>query len=46
MIGLPDESEWPVNISFSRSAFRQYRPVKFNEIMPEICEDGIDLLQV
>ena len=48
VIGVPDEAEWPKNAAVMRSNFQRSRQVRqsFDDVIPELDEDGKDLLQV
>lgn len=46
VIGTPQESEWPENVSLNWSSFAQHHPVALESLLPEICEQGQDVLQV
>ncbi|XP_042911971.1 cyclin-dependent kinase 4 [Parasteatoda tepidariorum] len=45
VIGTPPEAEWPAEVSIAWATFRFYRGVPFQNVIPEICKDGADLLQ-
>ena len=46
MIGTPQESEWPQNVSLNWSSFIQHDPVPLKSLLSEICEPGQNVLQV
>ena len=48
VIGVPDEAEWPKNAAVMRSNFQRSRQVRqsFDDVIPELDEDGKDLLKV
>ena len=48
VIGVPDEAEWPKNAAVMRSNFQRSRQVRqsFDDVIPELDEDGKDLLEV
>ncbi|KAK7084494.1 Cyclin-dependent kinase 6 [Halocaridina rubra] len=45
VIGTPHESDWPRDVSLSRSNFRHRPGRQFRDIVPEITDDAADLLQ-
>jgi hypothetical protein len=46
VIGTPQESEWPENVSLNWSFFAQHHSVPLESLLPEICEQGRNILQV
>jgi hypothetical protein len=46
VIGTPQESEWPENVSLNWSFFAQHHSVPLESLLPEICEQGQNILQV
>jgi len=46
VIGTPQESEWPENVSLNWSFFAQHHSVLLESLLPEICEQGRNILQV
>lgn len=44
VIGLPDEEEWPNDVTLSRHNFSPQSPQPIRDLIPEIDEDGADLL--
>lgn len=45
VIGTPQESEWPENVSLNWSFFAQHHSVLLESLLPEICEQGRNILQ-
>ncbi|XP_076840354.1 cyclin-dependent kinase 4 isoform X1 [Brachyhypopomus gauderio] len=44
VIGLPSEDEWPTDVTLSRQNFCPQSPQPITDCVPEIDEDGADLL--
>lgn len=44
VIGLPSEEEWPTDVTLSRRNFSPQSPQPITDYVPEISEDGADLL--
>ncbi|KAI4881149.1 hypothetical protein NFI96_020117 [Prochilodus magdalenae] len=44
VIGLPGEEEWPTDVTLSRQNFSPQSPQPLSTCVPEISEDGADLL--
>ncbi len=45
MIGLPAEDQWP-DVSLPWGSFAHTAPRALEQFIPEICPEGLDLLQV
>ncbi|KAL1132373.1 hypothetical protein AAG570_010328 [Ranatra chinensis] len=46
VIGTPKEMEWPEDVSIAWSSFYPSQPVDLKSCIPDICEEGKDLLRV
>lgn len=45
ILGTPAEEDWPENVNLLWTAFQKHRPTQLQEHVPEICNDGVDLLE-
>ncbi|KAL2725069.1 cyclin-dependent kinase A-1-like isoform X3 [Vespula squamosa] len=45
IIGTPSEVEWPKNVSLSWSAFPDRQPKPLSDVIPNLDDDGLDLIQ-
>ncbi|KAK0084704.1 hypothetical protein PV325_006552 [Microctonus aethiopoides] len=45
IIGTPSQDEWPKNVSLSWTAFPSRRSTTLREVIPEISDDGLDLIK-
>ena len=46
VIGTPEQSEWPEDVSITWGSFSHREPVDLQTLVPDICEQGKDLLLV
>lgn len=46
MIGLPNEEEWPNDVTLSRENFSPQNPQPITDQIPELTNEGADLLMV
>lgn len=46
IVGLPSQNEWPEKAAVLRSNFKQSQPRDLSEVIPELDEEGKDLLNV
>jgi hypothetical protein len=46
VIGTPEQNEWPEDVSITWGSFCHRKPVDLQTLVPDICEQGKDLLQV
>ena len=46
IIGLPAQQDWPQNVSLPWQSFYKYTAQPLENVIPEICSDGIDLIKV
>ncbi|XP_076285199.1 cyclin-dependent kinase 4 isoform X1 [Lasioglossum baleicum] len=45
VIGTPSQEDWPENVSLSWTAFPYRQPKPLAEIIPDLNEDGLDLIK-
>ena len=45
VIGTPAENEWPADSHILRSNFAEIKPRNLSDMIPEISDDGADLLK-
>ncbi|XP_033332054.2 cyclin-dependent kinase 4 isoform X2 [Megalopta genalis] len=45
VIGMPSQDEWPENVSLSWTAFPQRQPEPLSQIVPNLNDDGLDLIK-
>lgn len=45
VLGTPSQEEWPENVSLNWNAFPYRRPTPLNLIIPDLNEDGLDLIR-
>ncbi|XP_067132750.1 cyclin-dependent kinase 4-like [Centruroides vittatus] len=45
IMGSPSQSDWPKDISLLWSSFRCSKGMPLHTVVPDMCSDGIDLLQ-
>ena len=45
-IGSPEERDWPPEINLPYSTFAKFKPTPLSTLLPEICPEGRDLLEV
>lgn len=46
VIGLPTQDEWPQGVSLPWASFYKYTAVPLENIIPEMCPEGIELMKV
>lgn len=46
ILGTPSENDWPDNVTLSRSAFLKHFQTRLQDHVPEICSNGVDVLEV
>jgi serine/threonine protein kinase len=46
ILGAPQQSEWPKELSLPWTTFSNFRKIDFEHIIKDICPDGKDLLEV
>uniref|UniRef100_A0A0A9Y9D8 cyclin-dependent kinase n=2 Tax=Lygus hesperus TaxID=30085 RepID=A0A0A9Y9D8_LYGHE len=44
VIGTPRYEEWPEEVSIPRSSFKVRSPTPLDQVIPDVCEDGKNLL--
>lgn len=45
VLGKPPEDDWPENVTLSWNSFRNHPPTQLPDHIPEICNDGVDLVE-
>jgi hypothetical protein len=46
ILGTPAEEDWPDNVTLLWSGFQKHSSKRLQDYVPEICNDGLDLLKV